>query len=164
MEQIIPSFSIFLLIFMRVSAFFATIPLFSYRTIPMNYRIGFAFFLAILMQYSVEIAPIAITGEYFLLIIKEALVGLFIGLFASIIINAIQIAGGFIDFQMGFAIANVIDPQTGAQSPLMGQYLYIFSLLFLLAINGHHLILDGFFIVINLYRLIKYLFHLVMRK
>lgn len=145
MEQIIPSFSIFLLIFMRVSAFFATMPLFSYRTIPMNYRIGFAFFLAILMQYSIEIAPMAITEEYFLLIIKEALVGLFIGLFAYIIINAIQIAGGFIDFQMGFAIANVIDPQTGAQSPLMGQYLYIFSLLFLLAINGHHLILDGIF-------------------
>ena len=53
--------------------------------------------------------------------------------------SAIQIAGGFIDFQMGFAMANVMDPQTGAQSPLMGQYLYMFAFLFLLSINGHHL-------------------------
>src|SRR5699024_7141617 len=58
---------------------------------------------------------------------------------------AVQIAGGFIDFQMGFAIANVIDPQTGAQSPLIGQYFYIIALLFLLSINGHHLIIDGIY-------------------
>ena len=50
------------------------------------------------------------------------------------IMSAIQIAGGFIDFQMGFAMANVIDPQTGAQSPLMGQYLYIIS--FIIFINS----------------------------
>ena len=61
------------------------------------------------------------------------------------IMSAIQIAGGFIDFQMGFAMANVIDPQTGAQSPLMGQYLYTIALLFLLSTDGHHLLLDGIF-------------------
>jgi flagellar biosynthesis protein FliR len=46
---------------------------------------------------------------------------------------------------MGLAIANVIDPQTGTQSPLMGQYLYTISLFFLLALNGHHLLLDGIY-------------------
>nr|WGD86735.1 flagellar biosynthetic protein FliR [Bacillus subtilis] len=40
-------------------------------------------------------------------------------------IAAVQIAGSFIDFQMGFSIANVIDPQTGAQSPLIGTSLSI---------------------------------------
>ena len=58
---------------------------------------------------------------------------------------AIQIAGGLIDFQIGFAIANVIDPQTGAQSPILGQYLYVFALLFLLSTNGHHLLIDGIY-------------------
>src|SRR5699024_529403 len=47
--------------------------------------------------------------------------------------------------QMGFAIANVVDPQTGAQSPLIGQYFYILALLFLLSVNGHHLLIDGIF-------------------
>ena len=59
--------------------------------------------------------------------------------------SAAQIAGGFIDFQMGFAMANVIDPQTGAQSPLVGQFLNTLALLLLLALNGHHLLLDGIF-------------------
>lgn len=145
MENLLPDISVFLLIFMRVSAFFVTMPLFSYRTLPATYRIGFAFFLALLMQYTIEVDPIPFSGEYFLLLFKEASIGLLIGFIAYMILSAIQIAGGFIDFQMGFAIANVIDPQTGTQSPLIGQYLYMFSLLFLLAINGHHLILDGIF-------------------
>ena len=79
------------------------------------------------------------------LLLKEVLVGLLIGLIAFIILSAVQIAGGFIDFQMGFAVANVIDPQTGAQSPLIGQYFYIFALLFLLSVNGHYLLIDGIF-------------------
>lgn len=145
MDQLMPSFTVFLLIFVRVAAFFVTMPLFSYRTIPAFFRIGFAFFLAWLMYYSIDVQGFEIDGEYFMLLIKEAMVGIFIGFIAYLILAAIQIAGGFIDFQMGFAIANVIDPQTGTQSPLMGQYLYSFALLLLLALNGHHLILDGIF-------------------
>ncbi|MBS4193998.1 flagellar biosynthetic protein FliR [Lederbergia citri] len=145
MEALVPNISVFMLIFMRVSTFFVTLPLFSYRTLPATYRIGFAFFLSLLMYYTIDVQSIDITGTYFLLILKEAGVGLLIGFTAYMILSAIQIAGGFIDFQMGFAIANVIDPQTGTQSPLIGQYLYMFSLLFLLAVNGHHLIMDGIF-------------------
>src|SRR5690606_21865557 len=114
MDSLIPSLSIFLLIFMRISAFFVIMPIFSYRTLPASYKIGFAAFLAFLVQYTVQVEPIEINALYFFLIIKEALVGLFIGFLAYMMLSAIQIAGGFIDFQMGFAIANVIDPQTGA--------------------------------------------------
>ena len=64
-------------------------------------------------------------------------------------IAAVQIAGSFIDFQMGFSIANVIDPQTGAQSPLIGQFIYTMALLFMLSVNAHHLLLDGIYYVVN---------------
>ena len=86
-----------------------------------------------------------IDGDYLLFVVKEAMIGLFIGIIAYIVMSAIQIAGGFIDFQMGFAIANVIDPQTGAQSPFLGQFFNSFAILLLLALNGHHLLLDGIF-------------------
>ncbi|MCI2255447.1 flagellar type III secretion system protein FliR [Domibacillus sp. PGB-M46] len=145
MTELMPDPSLFLLVLVRVSAFFVTMPLFSYRTIPAQHRAAFSLVLAWTMYYTIDAAPIEINGEYILLILKEAMVGLLIGMAGFIVLSAIQIAGGFIDFQMGFAIANVIDPQTGVQSPLMGQYLYMFSLLMLLALNGHHLILDGIF-------------------
>lgn len=139
------SLPIFLLVFARVLAFLVVMPLFSYRTIPLPFKIGFSFFLALIMFYTVDASAIVFDSLYIFLIIKEVLVGLLIGLFAFIIVSALQVAGGFVDFQMGFAIANVMDPQTGAQSPLTGQYFYMIALLFLLAVNGHHLIIDGIF-------------------
>lgn len=135
----------FLLIFIRVIAFFATLPIFSYRNVPTRHKVAFSFFLALLMYFTVPIPEIVVDGQYFLLLLKEAGVGIAVGLLAYIVLAAIQIAGGFIDFQMGFAIANVIDPQTGAQSPLIGQFLYTITLLFILAVNGHHLMIDGVF-------------------
>jgi flagellar biosynthesis protein FliR len=149
MIDIIPSFPAFLLIFVRVTSFFMMMPLFSYRTIPASHKIGLGFSLSIIMFSTIGAPEIVIDDVYFLLIMKEALVGLFIGFIAALMMSAIQIAGGLIDFQMGFAIANVIDPQTGAQSPLMGQYLYTIALLFLLTVNGHHLLLDGIFYSYN---------------
>lgn len=136
---------VFLLVFIRIAAFFVTLPLFSYTTIPTPFKIGFAFFLALIMYYTVDASAVPVDYNYVLLLAKEAMVGLLIGLLAYIILSAVQIAGGFIDFQMGFAIANVIDPQTGAQSPLIGQYFYIIALLFLLSVDGHHLLIDGIF-------------------
>ena len=145
MDELVPALPGYLLILTRVTAFFVTVPLFSYRAIPTTQRIILGAVLALMMAYTIEIPEIQIDGEYILLVMKEAMVGLAIGIIAYIIMAAIQIAGGFIDFQMGFAIANIIDPQTGAQSPLMGQFFNSFAILLLLALNGHHLLLDGIF-------------------
>ncbi|MDQ0270214.1 flagellar biosynthetic protein FliR [Cytobacillus purgationiresistens] len=145
MIDILQYFPNLLLVFVRVTSFFLLMPLFSYRSIPTVAKIGLGFFLAWIMIFTIDAPVMEIDGFYFLLIIKEALVGIFVGFIAYLMLSAIQIAGGFIDFQMGFAIANVIDPQTGAQSPLTGQYLYMIALLFLLSVNGHHLLLDGIF-------------------
>ncbi|WP_047981258.1 flagellar biosynthetic protein FliR [Ornithinibacillus contaminans] len=145
------SFPIFLLILVRVLGFFVTMPLISYRTIPLPFKIGISFFLAFMMFYTVDSSSIVIDEMYFFLVIKEALVGILVGLIGYIIVSAVQVAGGFIDFQMGFAIANVMDPQTGAQSPLTGQYFYIIALLFLLSVDGHHLLIDG---IVNSYTFI----------
>lgn len=135
----------FLLIFMRITGFFVSLPLFSYRNMPSMFKVGISFFLAWIMYFSMDIPEIPIDETFILLIFKEVAVGLFVGLIAYIMLTAIQLAGGLIDFQMGFAIANVIDPQTNAQVPLLGQYFYTFALLFILSVNGHHLLIDGIF-------------------
>ncbi|MFG6148899.1 flagellar biosynthetic protein FliR [Halobacillus sp. B23F22_1] len=135
----------FLLIFVRITSFFVTLPIFSYRNLPAQHKVGFSLFLAALMYFTIDVPDLTIDASYFILLFKEAAIGLSVGLLAYIILAAIQIAGGFIDFQMGFAIANVIDPQTGVQSPLIGQYMYTITLLFILAVNGHHLMIDGVF-------------------
>ncbi|ADU30742.1 flagellar biosynthetic protein FliR [Evansella cellulosilytica] len=145
MIEIIQWLPAFMLVLVRVSAFLITLPFFSYQNIPAPLKIGLALFISWIMFFAGDWPALEINYHFYLLIIKEALVGLTVGLIAMILLYAIQVAGGIIDYKMGLMIANVIDPQTGAQSPLTGSYLYTFSILFLLATDAHHLLLDGVF-------------------
>ena len=77
------------------------------------------------MMMTLHAEPIAIDGQFILLILKEAIVWSVYWVYCGYYYLCLQVAGAFIDFQMGFAIANVIDPQTGAHSPLTGQFLYM---------------------------------------
>ncbi|MFD2870577.1 flagellar biosynthesis protein FliR [Kurthia sp. 3B1D] len=145
MEILVAKIPLIILILVRLSAFLATVPFFSYRTIPNQVKIGLAVLFSVIIALPMDAEMIEVDGNYALLIIKEALVGLTLGLLAYIVMSAVQIAGGFIDFQIGFAIANVIDPQTGTQSPLTGQFFNVIALLLLLSANGHHLLLDAIY-------------------
>lgn len=145
MQEFVTQFPVFLLIFVRVATFFLIVPIFSYRNVPSLIRTGLAVFIAFAVYFAQTPEPVPIDGLFLLLVVKEALVGLMIALIAMIMMGAIQTAGGIIDFQMGFAMANVVDPLTGAQSPATGQYLYIFAMLFLLATDGHHLLIDAIY-------------------
>ncbi|MDQ0299147.1 flagellar biosynthetic protein FliR [Salibacterium salarium] len=136
---------VYLLVLIRVLAFFTSMPLFSYRNIPTQFKVGLGAFFAFIIVFTIDAPTLEIDSTYILLIFKEMLVGLSIGLLAGIMIYAVQVAGMFLDIALGFLVANVIDPQTGAQSPLMGGFLYMFTLLFLLAVDGHHLIMDGIY-------------------
>ncbi|CAM3751008.1 flagellar biosynthetic protein FliR [Alkalicoccus chagannorensis] len=138
-------FPAFLLILVRMSAFMLTLPFFNYQTIPGQVKIGIAVFMSWIIFFTDDWPALSINYEYFLLILKEALTGLTIGLTAAVMLFAIQVAGGVMDLKLGFLIANVMDPQTGTQSPLLGSYLYTFSLLLILAIDAHHLMIDGAF-------------------
>lgn len=134
----------FSLVLVRMTAYFVTAPVFSSRTIPARFKIGFAFFVSLVIYPTLDIdMKLELNGTYIFYIIQEAVLGISIGLVAQIIFSSIQIAGSFVDMQIGFSLANVIDPQTGAQSPIMGNFKYIFAILLLFALNIHHYIIDG---------------------
>jgi Flagellar biosynthesis pathway, component FliR len=51
---------------------------------------------------------------------------------------AVQIAGTIIDFQMGFGVVNVLDPQTETQVSITAQFHNILAILMFLALDAHH--------------------------
>ncbi|TLS36645.1 flagellar biosynthetic protein FliR [Pseudalkalibacillus caeni] len=142
---------ILLLILVRLTAFFIAAPVFSMKGVPTHFKIGLGFFASLLVLTTVEQAPVELDLFYIFLIIKELFIGVSLGFIAGLILYTVQVAGAFIDFQMGFAIANVVDPQTQAQVPIIGNFKYMLSILFLLSVDGHHLLLDG---VMNSYRVL----------
>ncbi|TWT03751.1 flagellar biosynthetic protein FliR [Planomicrobium sp. CPCC 101079] len=144
MNLILETFPYVLLIFVRFTSFFIMAPIFSIKGVPNQFKIGLGVFIAFIAFTSISAeVPISLDSFYILLIIKELAIGLSLGFTAALVLYTIQIAGAFIDFQMGFSIASVMDPQTGSQVPIIGHFKYMLATLFLLTVNGHHLMLDG---------------------
>ncbi|MFX3618474.1 MAG: flagellar biosynthetic protein FliR [Sporolactobacillus sp.] len=135
---------VFLLILVRVASFFVTMPIFSYRTIPAQIKIGLAVAIALLIDVTLfKSQAIPLDAQFLLLIIKEALVGLSMGFVCGVLVYAVQLAGSIIDLQMGFAIANTISPENGSTTPITGQMLNVLQLLFFLGVDAHHMLLNG---------------------
>lgn len=144
MEWLETSFPLFLLLLCRLTAFFVIAPIFSGYGVPAHFKVGLATLIALLVV-GVQSPPeqIAFDWHFPLLVMQETFIGMSIGFIAMLFLTALQVAGTAIDVQMGFMIANVFDPQTGAQTPLMGSLKYLFAVLIFLSLNGHHMLLDG---------------------
>lgn len=83
---------------------------------------------------SVALDPLSFS----LLLIAEVLLGGMIALIGRMIFTAVEYGGTVIGYQMGFAAANVFDPQNERQLSLVSQFQNVFAILIFLAIDGHH--------------------------
>ena len=130
-----------LLIFVRISSFFVAIPLFR-QGVPALAKLAVAAIVTMLLRPAVAVPPLPedLLG-YSLVAVSEAAVGLAIGLVVTTLLSALYVAGQFIDFPMGFGMVNVIDPQTGIQMPVLGEFLSVVALLVLFVVDGHHVLL-----------------------
>ena len=144
MQALVAYLPNFLLILCRITAFFVVAPVFATRSIPAQWKIGLASLIAFtVFAASGRSTIMPMDGQYVLLVLRETLVGLLLGFVAQLFFTVVQIAGAVIDIQMGLGIANVIDPMTGAQSPIMGNFKFIVAMLLFLTFNGHHYLIDG---------------------
>ncbi|HML86998.1 MAG TPA: flagellar biosynthetic protein FliR [Methylomusa anaerophila] len=155
-------FGLFLLVFARISGIFSVAPIFGSRNIPLAVKAGMSllltYILVPLLAYPDFTIPNALFA-YILLVISEFLVGLIIAFAASMAFNAIQMAGSIIDTQIGFGIVNVLDPQFGQQTPLIGNFKYILALVIFLTTNSHHLLLSALFSSFQLIPVTKAVYH-----
>ncbi|MBB6732865.1 flagellar biosynthetic protein FliR [Cohnella zeiphila] len=139
LDQIMQLFPAFLLVFCRITAFMVAAPVLSTKTIPNTFKIGLAFFISVIVFLNVGFDDrVTADGEFILSIMKEVVAGLLIGFVASLFFAVVQVAGAYMDMQMGFGIANVVDPLTGASAPLLGNLKYMLMVLVFLSVNGHH--------------------------
>ncbi|RLC01629.1 MAG: flagellar biosynthetic protein FliR [Deltaproteobacteria bacterium] len=135
-------FRTYMLVLLRVSIFLFMLPIFSSNVFPNRLKMGFALVVSLLFYSVVDVdlskfpMTVIATG---LLILAEALIGLTLGLCLRIFFGSVQLAGQVIGFQMGFAMINVVDPQTGANVSIMDQLGYWVCVIVFLVLNGHHI-------------------------
>jgi len=132
---------LFFLIFSRYLGMMFLTPVFGSRVILYQVKILIVLSLTVLTFPLVAANYTIVNPDSNLLvvveIISEASIGLFMGFSVFLVFSAIQLAGQIIDMRMGFRIANVVDPFSGVDSPVIGQLKNIFVTLIFLALNGH---------------------------
>lgn len=144
----------FFLIFIRMTGFFVTAPVFGRRDVPSLAKIGFSLLMAIIVYNAVSSANannvmLGGYGEniygYSLLVIKEMIVGLTLGFVSFAMFTGIYMAGQLIDMQIGFGIVNVLDPVSNIQVPITSNFYFILAMMTFLAFNGHYSLIKTLF-------------------
>ena len=146
MEYWLNRFDVFLLVLLRVSALLTVAPIFGHRVFLGRAKIGLAFMVSlVLLPLADAGAPPPPEGfwPYAFMMLGEVIMGLVLGFAVLLLFVGIQFAGQLAGLQMGFGIVNVIDPQSSEQVSIIGQFLNILTVLLVLAMSGHHMILNG---------------------
>lgn len=134
---------ILLLIIVRISCFVFVAPFFGTANSPARVKIGLSVFVSLLIYGLVDKTGIAYTGifGYSIIVIREGITGLLIGLAANICNSIILFAGNIIDMDIGLAMATEFDPTNNTQVTITGNLYQYFILLLLIATDMHHVIL-----------------------
>ncbi len=139
-------FELYLLCLARIGALTGSLPIYGTGTAPMRVRVGLAILLSLLIFPVVEtklpnpgMEPINLG----LLVAGEAILGLMIGFTARLVFTAVELGGTIIGYQMGFAAANVYDPQNQRQVSLMSQFQNMMAMLIFLVLDVHHLFIEA---------------------
>jgi len=145
----------FFLIFIRVSGILFAAPLFGDPLIPNQLRISLGLVITLILTPVIKLNPWSSTPGPFIflyLVVGELLIGLIIGFAAKLLFAGVQLSGQLIGYQMGFAVANVLDPISGSQVSLFAEFEFFVAILIFLSINAHHLFIKA---IVNSFQLIQ---------
>ena len=125
----------FLLILVRVTGFVTAAPFFGQNNTPHQFKISFSLFISFLL-YEVITPHVYVEYTtlfgYTIFILKEAVTGMLIGLMANWAMQIAVFAGQVVDTNIGFSMAQQMDPATQMNITVSGSiYQYAFMLIFI---------------------------------
>lgn len=144
--EFILTFQVFFLVLIRVTGMFVIAPIFGRQNMPTYYKIGFSFFVALIITNTIPVDRLMTFNsvwEYAPLILQEFLVGLILGYIGYLVFAGIYIAGQLIDMKIGFGIVNIMDPLTNIQVPITANFYTTTTMLIFLISGGHHILINA---------------------
>lgn len=126
----------------RVSTFVMAVPILGIRNVPPMVKIALSAWLAIaaaslLPPTSLPLEP----GPVALALSVESLIGVVLAFSVVLFFAAIQYAGQIIGVQIGFAMVNVIDPQSQTNVSIISQVYNLVAVLTFLALDGPRILI-----------------------
>jgi flagellar biosynthetic protein FliR len=119
----------FLLLFARVLAFMAFMPIFGHKSVNPTLRAALSFYFSIFLFPLVDYNSSILDPSNFIgALVSEITVGLVGSFLVQIIYSAIQIIGDLIGYATTLSMANIFDPTTGTQQGIVSRFLYMIVL------------------------------------
>ncbi len=141
----VESIELFALALVRTSTMVFVFPLFAIAgVVPLTARIGFAFFLAIVVFPQLPAAGFVIQNSpifFFTLVIEQVLIGLILGFAATFLFHFVVMAGHYMARDIGISMGGSMDPiQDETADDVTILILLIFSIVFLASGYHHHFV------------------------
>lgn len=159
-----------ILVFIRLGAFFALLPIFFPKGTPNIVKVGFSLLLAFILTETMKLGNIKDIGTmtFILLCMKEVITGLTLGYITNLIFFSAKLGGQLIDTQIGFSMINMFDPTTGTNVTVIENLLYWLSMMLYFAVDGHHVLIraliDSFSAIpLGTYVLSEATFYLILK-
>jgi flagellar biosynthesis protein FliR len=133
-------------VFARVGALMMLAPGIGDSFVPARARLMISLFMAILIApivgKSIPTLP-SETAQMALMIMKEIVIGLSLGLGTRILFSALATAGAIAGFQTGLSMATAFDPSQNQQGAVFGTLLALLGTALVFETNTHHWFLTG---------------------
>lgn len=135
----------YLAILVRVMGAIAFAPIFGNITAIRRVKI----FISIAVAYAIfaiyPYTPLGYTTflEYTVLLIKELVVGVTIGFMSSITLSIVNMAGQFIDREMGFSMVSNFDQTFNTETTITAEYYSMLVMLMMLCSNMHYFVISA---------------------
>jgi hypothetical protein len=139
-------FLLFFLVLVRMTGLFILAPLFGHASVPARAKAGLAFACALVVYPMMAQTPFEMPTDVYELtsdVARELFVGATLGFVSLLVLAAAQYGGEMIDTQIGFSLANIVDPSFGQQVSLLGQFHYLVAMMVYLAVDGHHYLIGA---------------------
>ena len=130
----------FLLAFVRVSGLMFATPVLGNRNVPAQVRILLSLLFTMAILPLVPISRVAPEADGFIpAMVSEVLLGGFLGLVGSLLFAAAEFGGHMAGLQMGFGMANILNPESETQTSVLSTLTSLTALLTFVMVDGHHL-------------------------
>lgn len=147
LQELLPAgiFALFL-VFVRVGAALMLLPIYSEPYVPVRVRLLLGLMTALVVAPVVSPSLPAMPESavaLFLIILGEAVVGIFFGTIARLFVAALTTAGMVIAYMSSMANALINDVSAAQQGSIAGSFLTVVALLTIFTLNLHHLMLTA---------------------
>lgn len=139
----------FTVLFLRAASFIFTAPIIGSRNVPVTVKAGLSLAVAIVVYPVIphtQFGQVPPNVPFFAMIaIREVIIGMAIGYGARLVFDGVQFGAQYVAFMMGLGIANVLDPQSEAQIPIIAQMEGVVAFMLFITIGGHLWFISAFF-------------------